>query len=267
MSFLRYAVLAVSIFLVACGSSVKVIGHRGASYHAPENTLASVALCYEMNADASEIDVHLSADQRIMVIHDDNTQHTSGQNFKISNTQSQVLRTLDVGRFKGEEFAGEKIPFLEEVLDLIPPGRLLFVEIKCGPEVLPALERVIAASGKRKQIVIIGFGLDTMAEAKKKFPDLPVYWLRGTVQDKETKRSLPHDPEWIKMVRERKLDGLNVHFAGLDENYARQVRKAGLGLYVWTVNDPIEALRMKSLGVDGITTDRPGWMRDLLESR
>jgi glycerophosphoryl diester phosphodiesterase len=267
MSLLRCLALAPAIFLVACGTPVKIIGHRGASYHAPENTLAAVALSYQMKADATEIDVHLSADQRIMVIHDDNTQHTAGVHHKISNTHSDVLRTLDVGKFKGEKFTGEKIPFLEEVIDLIPPGRLLFVEIKCGPEVLPALERVIAASDKRKQIVIIGFGLDTMAAAKKKFPDIPVYWLRGTVQDKETKRSLPHDPEWIKMVRERNLDGLNVHFAGLDENYARQVRKAGLGLYVWTVNDPIEALRMKSLGVDGITTDRPGWMRDLLESR
>src|SRR5665647_1041307 len=120
------------------------IAHRGASFLAPENTVASAKLAWELGADAVEWDVHLSKDNRIMVIHDDDTKRTcSGKkNLTIADSPSTLLRDLDAGILKDEKFKGEKIPFLSEIMETIPEGKKLVVEIKCGNEVIPLLIRL-----------------------------------------------------------------------------------------------------------------------------
>jgi glycerophosphoryl diester phosphodiesterase len=258
--------LCLCIFRVCgCRSSVEIIAHRGASYEAPENTLAAVRLGWEKDADV-EIDVYLSKDNHIIVIHDASTKRTAGTDLKVKEASARELRELDVGSFKAPEFAGERIPFLTEVLETIPPERRLYIEIKCGPEILPQLQQLLAQSGKMSQIIIIGFDLETVAASKQRI-DVPTYWLKGTEKDKQTDRWIPHDPKLIQMARDQGLDGLDVHFAGVTEEFARAVRAAGLKLYAWTVDDPDEAVRLVRLGVDGITTNRPGWLRAQLQER
>ncbi|MCE1198607.1 MAG: hypothetical protein LWW85_06525, partial [Marinilabiliales bacterium] len=117
------------------------IGHRGNSSIAPENTIASAKSAWEAGADGVELDVYLSADEKLMVIHDSHTQRTCpGQHdFEIAKTMSDTLRTLDAGMWKDKAFQHEKIPFLEEILATVPPDRMLVVEIKCGTEILPIL--------------------------------------------------------------------------------------------------------------------------------
>ena len=247
-----------------CTSPVEIIAHRGASHLAPENTMASVMLGWEKQADV-EVDVHMSKDHRIVVIHDATTKRTAGTDVKVEETDFQELRELEVGRFKAEEFAGEPIPLLADVVNTIPHGRKLYVEIKCGPEVLPFLQPLLLESGKMSQIVIIGFDLETVT-ASKKLIDVPTYWLKGTEKVKETEEWIPHDPKLVQTARERGLDGLDVHHAGVNEEFVRAVKAAGQKLYVWTVDDPDEARRLVSLGVDGITTNRPEWLRAQLKN-
>jgi glycerophosphoryl diester phosphodiesterase len=243
---------------------MEIIAHRGASYLAPENTVASAKLAWEKNADAVEVDVYLSADEQVVVIHDRTTKRTAGEELDVATSTAEQLRRLDVGSFKNEAYAGERIPVLEEIIATVPAGKRLFVEIKCGPEVLPALERIIAESGKRSQIVIIGFGLETVTASKRLMPDLPTYWLVGTKKDEQTEQWIPHSGALADQAAAAGLDGLNVHWAGVTEDFAKGVRKARLGLYVWTVNDAAEAARLARIGIDGITTDRPGWLRSEL---
>ena len=126
LSILLGMVLATQ---TGCAPSVEIIAHRGASYLAPENTRASVMMGWEKKADV-EVDVHLSQDNRIVVIHDSTTKRTTNQDLKVSETPSDVLHHLDAGSFKGEQFAGEPIPFLADIIDTIPPPKKLFVEIK-----------------------------------------------------------------------------------------------------------------------------------------
>ena len=87
----------------------QIIAHRGASHDAPENTLASVELGYEQGADAVEIDIHLSKDNRIMVNHDKDTKRTAGNNLTIKDSNSAELRKLDVGSWKNKKYKGEKM--------------------------------------------------------------------------------------------------------------------------------------------------------------
>ncbi|MHC4111747.1 MAG: glycerophosphodiester phosphodiesterase family protein [Planctomycetota bacterium] len=246
-----------------CTKSIEIIAHRGASYLAPENTMASVTLGWEKKADV-EIDVHLSKDNRIVVIHDASTKHITGTDLKVKETTSRELRKLDYGSFKGEKFAGEPMPFLADVLKTIPPERKLYVEIKCGKEILPFLSRLIIESGRMSQIVIIGFDIELVTSSKELI-DVPTYWLNGTDKVKETEEWIPHDPKLVQMVKDRGLDGLDVHYAGVTKEFVDAVKASGQKLYIWTVDDPQEAKRLVELGVSGITTNRPAWLREQIK--
>ena len=120
------------------------IAHRGASYLAPENTVAAARLAWELGADAVEVDIHLSKDNKVMVIHDKDTKRIckTVSNLVIKSSESGLLRELDAGIWKGEHFKGEKIPFLSEIIETVPEGKTLVVEIKCGSEVIPEMKRL-----------------------------------------------------------------------------------------------------------------------------
>ncbi len=238
------------------GVPIPVIAHRGASHLAPENTLAAVDLAWRQGADAVEVDVHLTPDGRIVVIHDETTERTAGTSLEVAATHSARLRRLDVGRHKHPRFAGERIPFLEEVLGTVPLGRQLFVEIKCGPAILPPLAETIAHSGRRSQIVLLGFDLDTMKAAKEMMPQIPACWLCDKRVFVSYGRSL------VERAKACGLDGLDVHWSGVTRRFARAVKAAGLRLYVWTVDDPIQAHRLQALDADGITTNCPHRLRN-----
>lgn len=243
-----------------CTKSIEIIGHRGASYIAPENTMASVTLGWEKDADV-EVDVYLTKDNKIVVIHDENTKRTAVTDVNVAETTSDELRKLDVGSFKSEDYAGEKIPFLADIVESIPRGRKLYVEIKCGQEILPYLRELLVDSGKMSRIVIIGFDLETVTMSKEMI-EVPTYWLKGTEKIKDTEQWIPHDPQLAQTAKNKGLDGLDVHYAGVTKEFADAVKASGLKLYVWTVDDPEEAIRLIKLGVDGITTNRPGWLRE-----
>ena len=247
------------------GFAVEIIGHRGASYDAPENTLASFKLGYQQKADADELDIYLTKDGKIVVMHDANTARTAGVSNKLAAATFDELRKLDVGqwgKWKGKGFS-EKIPSLDEVLALIPEGRRLFIEIKCGPEVLPELGRALQRAGKKpEQTVLIGFGYDTMKQAKAALPNLQALWLVSA--EKKTKQ-YPPVQELIQKTKAAKLDGLDLESGfPIDSAFVQKVHSAGLKLYTWTVDDPEVARKEAVAGVEGITTNRPGWLREQL---
>lgn len=258
----------LSLFIMCmagCTNSVEIIAHRGASYLAPENTMASVMLGWEKDADV-EVDVYLTKDNRIVVIHDKSTKRTAGDpDLKITESTSDELRRLDVGSFKSQEYAGEPIPFLEDIVKTIPRGRKLYVEIKSEKEILPHLSKLLTDSGKMSQLVIIGFDLETVT-ASKKMIDVPTYWLKGTEKVKETEEWIPHDPQLVRTAASNGLDGMDVHYAGVTKEFVDAAKASGQKLYVWTVDDPEEAMRLVELGVAGITTNRPEWLREQLKT-
>ncbi|MEN8115721.1 MAG: glycerophosphodiester phosphodiesterase family protein [Bacteroidota bacterium] len=231
------------------------IAHRGASYLAPENTVTSAKLAWELDADAVEIDIHLSKDNRVMVIHDKDTKKTcSGKkNLQIKDTPSMLLRDLDAGIWKGEEFKGEKIPFLSEIIETVPEGKTLVVEIKCGKEVLPALTRCIERSEKQDQIVFISFGWETILETQKEFPDNKCYWLSALKPGLKKK---------MQQASEKGLAGINLKYSIIDADIVTLATKNNLEVLTWTVDDPAEAKRLTDLGVTGITTNRPKWLKE-----
>ncbi len=231
----------------------EIIAHRGASYLAPENTVAASRLAWELGADAVECDIYLSADNKIIVCHDGNTKRTTGQSYLIKETNSDILRTLDAGSFKNEKYKGEKIPFLEEIIQAVPQGKELVVEIKCGSEVLPALKELISKYENSRKFVFICFDFKTITETKKTFPNNACYWLCSNAGLFETT---------ISQVPASGIEGVSLSYGLIDKKTADLVKGMKLELFTWTVDDPKEAGRLLSLGVKGITTNRPGWLNE-----
>lgn len=237
-----------------------IIAHRGASYLAPENTVAAAKLAWELGADAVEVDVFLAKDNRVMVIHDKDTKRTAAgrNNMTIKSTPSLVLRELDVGSWKSSEYKGEKIPFLSEIIESVPEGKELVVEIKVGSEILPHLERCFEKSGKLDQTVFISFGWQTILDTKKTFPDNKCYWLSSSKGGLKNK---------MEQAAEAGLEGVNLNYKIIDREVMAMAEAHKLEVLTWTVNDPTVARRMAELGVKAITTDRPKWLKEEMEKR
>lgn len=246
------------------GRAAELIAHRGASHDAPENTLAAVKLAWERGADAVEIDVRLSRDGRIVLMHDSTIRRTAGIDAKVAHLTLAELKSFDVGRWKGAEWSGERIPTLAEVLAALPEGKRLFIELKVGREIVPELTRVLKESRlPPERIAIIGSSLRTLEAAKLALGGIPVYWIVSARQHPESGEWLPSVGSRIRRATEAGLDGLDFKLAELiDGASVEQVRKAGLEFYVWTVNSPDEARRLRRAGVNGITTDRPEHVRE-----
>src|SRR4051812_40827625 len=187
---MRIGVLVVSILTLTVQSfGVEIIGHRGASYDAPENTMASFRLGYEQGADGVELDIHLTKDDKTVVMHDYDTARVGGSTNKIADSTLAELREFEIGRWGKWTNANfhEKIPLLSEVLPIIPAGKKLFIEIKTGPEIVPALVEVLKeAKAKPEQLIIITFSFESAIAAKKMLPQMKTYWLVGYAKDKAT---------------------------------------------------------------------------------
>ncbi|HNT35366.1 MAG TPA: glycerophosphodiester phosphodiesterase family protein [bacterium] len=242
------------------------IAHRGASYDAPENTLASINLAWKVNAKAVEIDVYLTADENIVAIHDKTAERTGGKDLLIREQTLDALRQLDFGRHKGEQWAGERIPTFPEILATVPEDGKMFVEIKCGSEIIFKLRECVQRSGLRTdQIVYICFDLPTLEAVKRALPEHLCYWLRSIKKNPETGVWEPDVESMIEGASKAGLDGLDVQAREIvDSSFVKKVRGAGMGIYVWTVNEIPLAQAMVEAGVDGITTDRPHWLRESL---
>ncbi|MBI5799473.1 MAG: glycerophosphodiester phosphodiesterase [Verrucomicrobia bacterium] len=258
--------LLATLATAAHTRAVDIIAHRGASHDAPENTLASFKLGWQQHADACELDIWLSKDGKLIVSHDADTKRITGIAKKIPESTLAELRSLDAGSWKDPKWMGEKLPTLDEVLALIPDGKRLVIEIKCGVEVLPELERVLKASGKpASQLVIISFHYDVCAQSKKLFPKIPVLFLSSFKQDKATGAWTPTPASLIGKAKAAGLEGINLAFKGpLDAAFVKQTHAAGLKFYVWTVDDAAVAKKLLAAGVDGLTTNRPEWLREQL---
>lgn len=258
------AALTLPLTAAADDRPVEIVAHRGASFEAPENTVAAVKLAWEQKADAAEFDIYLTKDRKIVLMHDRDTKRTAGGvNRVIAASTLAELRGLDVGRWKGEKFAGERIPTLAETLAVVPDGKRVFIEVKPGPEIVPyLLDELAAAKLPAARAPVIAFDANVIAAVKKARPEVPAYWL---VSLNAKDKAPPTAAAVVARAKEIGADGLDLSASpALDEAYVKTIRAAGLKLYVWAVNDAAVAKRMVALGVDGITTDRPAWLREQL---
>ena len=243
-----------------------VIGHRGASREAPENTLASFRLAFEQGADGIEADFWLSLDGEIACLHDDSTGRTAGVDLRVEQSSWQELRRLDVGVWKGEAWRGERIPSLAQVLATLPADKRLFIELKGGPGIIPRLSATLAAAGVEPQrLRLLSFSAELIGSLKELLPDYRACWLtdyrwRGAWH--------PSPREVLDTLRNCRADGLASRSRGvLERSFVAALREESREIHVWTVDAAAEARRLAELGVDSIMTNRPLWIGRSLDQQ
>jgi glycerophosphoryl diester phosphodiesterase len=249
---------------VDCGvRKVEFIAHRGSSFVAPENTLAAFRLGWK-ETTTCELDVHATVDGQIVVIHDETALRTTGFDLVVARHTLKELQRLDIGSWKGTEWRDERVSSLADVLRAMPRGKRLLIEIKGWPESVKELARVIRASGRADAVALQAFDAATCARAKETLPDLPVHLLAKLGSNRRDTAKV-----WKKAlstVKAMELDGLGVNDApGLNAAVVEEVHAAKGRLNIWTVDSVAAARRLVAMGVDGIITNRPGWLKAQLK--
>ena len=258
--FYAAAILILAGMLANAEESM-IVAHRGASREAPENTIPAFTLAWKQGADAIEGDFQLTKDGHIVCIHDKDTKRVAGKKLVVSKSTLNELRKLDVGAYRGKKFEGTVIPTIAEVFSTIPKDKKIYIEIKCGVEIIPALLEEIKKSGlKVEQIVVICFSKKVLQELKAKAPQYKVSWLCGVRRDKSGKLG-PSLKKVLATLNQINADGFSSSKGAIDEVFIEGVMAKGYEYHVWTVDDVRTALRFRKWGARSITTNVPGHLR------
>ncbi len=251
------AAVAGSLFMetVRFDDDVLVIAHRGAAGSAPENTLASIELAVEHGADMVEIDVQETADGEIVVVHDSDLMRVGRSPLKIWEATYEEILEVDVGSWYGPDFTGQRVPTLEQVLELCKGRAMVDIELKYYGHNERLEERVadiVERMGMEDEIVLMSLVSDIVSTMKTMRPG----WTVGLLTAKAVGDLTTSD-----------ADFLAVHIGIASPGFVRHAHTAGKEVFVWTVNDKLNMHRMMSRGVDGIITDYPGLARTAIEER
>lgn len=248
-----------------------VIAHRGASEHWPENTMPAFIAGIDQGADMIETDVHMSGDGELIVIHDTTVERTTDAralypdrgDLSVAGMNAAQIATLDAGSWKGEQFAGIRIPRLAEVVHLVDDTRTgLLLEVKHParyPGIAEAvvrslyaapvyLERALAAGMLVVQSADWGFVRQFNALA----PEIPVGVLGRPCPDE-----LDEFAEWV--------DQVNPEYIAADSDYLDRVHELGMSSLVWTVDEAVDMERAIDVGADGIITNAPDRLVQIID--
>jgi len=253
------------LYNAAHNSRALFIAHRGESLFAPENTIEAINLAWQKNADGIEIDVHLSKDNEIIVIHDKNTRRTTGVSHLIRNRNLDEIKKLQIKNGNLDSNYKIRIPTLKEALETVPRGKLIFIEVKCGIEILPKLKKILRETHLDKsQIKIISFNVNVISRIKKSLPRFEVIWVKRIGIEKSV-LYLNGLSKVIAKIKKNNIDGLNLSYSRfLSRNVVEKVKSNNIKFFIWTVNDTRKASRLLEFGVDGIVSDKAGWFKDHL---
>ncbi|GEM_PF-81935 len=238
-----------------------VIGHRGACGYAPENTLDSIRTAAEMGVEWIEFDVKLTADSVTILFHDDTLDRTTNGHGPVAQAKLDDLRDLDAGNWFAEGFAGAGIPTFEEALDVILETHLCInVEIKPCPgreiETAEAVLDVLSRVWDEPDRVIISSFSEVCLEVAK---DMAPEWPRAYLIDEV--------PEyWRDMARHLDVRTININGNRPETTQAfiEEILDEGYGVLCYTINDPQKARQLVSWGVDGVFTDVPDVISEVL---
>jgi len=234
---------------------VEVVAHRGAAGRAPENTLASVQAALEDGADWIEIDVQETADGEVVVVHDSDFMKLAGVDLQIWRGSLATIRAIDVGGWFGQQFAGERVPTLAEVLAAAKGRAGVVIELKYyghDQQLEQRVAGIVEAAGMQDQVAIMSLDRRGLRKFRALGPD----WTVGLLMARAAGRVAALD-----------VDFLAVNSGMADRRLIESAHAAGKKVYVWTINDPAAMSSMISLGVDALITDEPALARRVIEQR
>ena len=227
-----------------------IIAHRGVSFDLPENSLPAFNISWNHAADGIEGDFHLTKDGAIVCIHDEDTGRVCKQNLVVRDSTLKELKALDLD-YKGTENLQIKIPTLAEVLEILPDGKKIFIEVKCGSEIVkPLLGELSRSKLNSNNAVIISFDEEVIKEFKLIAPNYRALLLYSY-------ESGCNINKLIDVMRNIKADGLGTDNE-LSKTLVEQTINAGFEYHSWTIDTIHVAQKLISWGSSSITTNKPG---------
>ncbi|MCP6682540.1 glycerophosphodiester phosphodiesterase [Bacillus nakamurai] len=230
------------------------IAHRGASGYAPENTFAAFDIAADMNTDLIELDVQLTKDGHIVVIHDDKVDRTTDGSGFVKDFTLKELQALDAGSWFGPEFKGERIPLLEEVLKRYHPEIGLLIELK-GHASQIGLEKAVGQLLGRFSFsihhIVQSFSIKSIQTFHEMYPSVPTAIITRPSFGMFSKNQLNAYKSIANYV--------NIKYTRLNRYLISSARKNGLKVFAWTVRDQKTAAKLQDM-VDGIVTDYPDFI-------
>jgi glycerophosphoryl diester phosphodiesterase len=262
-----FVMAAFAISISTCRQShgaCTVVAHRGFSAIAPENTLAAARKAVEIGAYGSEFDVYASADGALVVMHDKKIDRTTNGKGEVTKLSLAQLRGLDAGSWKGREFAGQRVPTLEEMLALLKhSGCRPVIEIK-GQRIADKVIAAVRAAGMVDQAIVISFHKAAVKAVRTLEPRIPC----ALLCDKTPPEVSPGDEaDWIiDQARQCKTNFLDLSHKMLTAPIVAQLQRHGMTVWAWTVDDPGRMDELIHWGVGSITTNRPDLLQDRLHA-
>jgi glycerophosphoryl diester phosphodiesterase len=226
-----------------------IIAHRGISFDLPENSLSAFNASWAVGVDGIEGDFHLTRDGSIVCIHDDNTSRVCNKNLVICNSTLQELKELNL-QCEGKDHLNIKIPTLTEVLKTVPSGKKIFIEIKCGVEILlPLVKELSRSKINSNQVVIISFDRQVVKELKEMAPEYKALLLYSYEEGLEVS-------SLINEMFDINADGIGTDNE-LSKEFVEKVIISGLEYHSWTIDNADTANQLISWGSNSITTNEP----------
>jgi len=226
-----------------------IIGHRGACGHALENTLASIKKALDIGVDAIEFDIHKTADDQLVLMHDDTIDRTTNGSGSIAELSLSELEKYDAGNH-------EKIPTLQEALDLINKQAIADIEIKdpaCVPFLYSIINSYVNSGWQPNNFIISSFDLIPL---KKIHSLLPTIQLMAIISNATE--------NWLDIMEQIPISLIAVSYVSLYKDFVTQAHEHRLKVIPYTVNDPSDIKRMIDINVDGIISDYPDRIKEYL---
>lgn len=250
-------------------STPLIIGHRGASALAPENTLAAFSRAFKDGADGIEFDVRLARDGVPVCIHDATLKRTGLRDEAIANLTSEELAKVDVGTWFNQrhphaaraEYSNERPPTLKRVFELFGPQKsLLYVEMKCAAEESTALAAAVAELVRThnlfESVIVKSFLHSSILEIKRIEPRIKT----AALFEPKLARPLPSMRRMIEQTLACEADEISLHRSLVSKRVAAEARRQGLQTVVWTVDAPAWIKRAQALGVRALISNNPAPM-------
>lgn len=240
-------------------SAPLIIAHRGFSSLAPENTLVAYRKAIEVGAEMAECDTYLTKDGVPILLHDRTLKRTTGTDAPPRALTLEEIQKLDAGKWKDPEYAGERVPTLKELMTLVKGKLRLVIEIKEHEIEEPVLKVIHESGVPLEELMIFSFYYDVVEKMAKLEPLLPTTWLVG---------DLPYDRagrhEVIRQALAARCSAVGLPYERAEPTFLRSAHKAGLQVFVWTVDEPADMKYLLRIGADAIITNKPDVLKKVL---
>ena len=246
--------------------SFLIIAHRGASAVSPENTLVAFKKATALHANAIELDVRQTKDSQLVVLHDAPVDRTTNGSGDIASLTFPEVRKLDAGSWFHPHFKDEWIPTLQEVIQILDTTTILIIEIKGGNEVYPGIEERVLETVKinrlEGRVILKSFDQRVLARLKRQAPLTPLLYVY-VFTIPLLNITIDHGMS-VGDLFDLNVDYLQPHKIFLTKSHVRQAQERGFKVIAWDVQDESTMKALIDLGVDGIETDFPDLLHDIL---